>query len=71
MNSTEPNSGPVPPRITGISEVRSFLKRCTTMFKMAGVALLILLLLVPLAMIRSVLQRKFQPQNCVNSVRTA
>jgi inner membrane protein involved in colicin E2 resistance len=33
--------------------------------------LLILLLLVPLAMIRSVLQRKFQPQNCVNSVRTA
>ena len=63
MNTTEPNPGLVPPRITGISEVRSFLKRCTTIFKMAGVALLILLLLVPLAMIRSVLQERLGRRN--------
>ena len=63
MNSTEPNLDPVPPRISAISEVWSFLKRCATMFKMAGVALLILLLLAPLAMIRSVLQERLGRRN--------
>jgi len=63
MNSTEPNLGPGPPRISGISEVRCFLKRCATIFKMAGVALLILLLLVPLTMIRSVLQERLGRRN--------
>ena len=63
MNSTEPNSGTVPPRIPAISEVRSFLKRCTTIFKMAGVALLILLLLAPLAMIRAVLHERLGRRN--------
>ena len=63
MNSTEPNLDPVPPRISAVSEVWSFLKRCATMFKMAGVALLILLLLAPLAMIRSVLQERLGRRN--------
>ena len=63
MNSTEPNSCSVPPRIVGISEVRSFLKRCATIFKMAGVVLLILLLLAPLMMIRSVLQERLSRRN--------
>ena len=63
MNSTEPNSCPVPPRITAISEARSFLKRCTTIFKMAGVALLILLLMIPLRMVSSVLGERLGRRN--------
>lgn len=63
MNSTEPTSYSVPPRIAVISEVRSFLKRCATIFKMAGVVLLILLLLAPLTMIRSVLQERLSRRN--------
>ena len=63
MNSPEPNIGPVPPRIFGIPEARSFLKRCATTLKMAGVALLILLLLVPLTMIGFVLQERLGRRN--------
>jgi inner membrane protein len=41
----------------------SFLKRHTTLFKMAGVAVLILLLLIPLQMIRSVLWERLSRRN--------
>lgn len=43
------------PRMPSLS---AFLKRCATLFKMAGVTILILLLLIPLGMIRSVLQER-------------
>ncbi|HLP75686.1 MAG TPA: cell envelope integrity protein CreD [Candidatus Paceibacterota bacterium] len=40
-----------------------FLKRCATVFKMAGVAILLLLLLIPLGMIRSVLSERWERRN--------
>ncbi len=48
------------PRIPSIS---AFLKRCATLFKMAGVTLLILLLLIPLGMIHSVLRERLDRRN--------
>jgi len=40
-----------------------FLRRCATIFKMAGVTILILLLLIPLGMIRSVLSERWERRN--------
>jgi inner membrane protein len=48
------------PRRTSIAP---FLKRCGTILKMAGVTLLILLLLIPLGMIRSVLSERWDRRN--------
>jgi inner membrane protein len=48
------------PRIPALA---GFLKRCSTLFKMVGVALLIALLLIPLGMIRSVLQERLERRN--------
>ena len=45
------------PRIPALA---AFLKRCATFFKMAGVTLLILLLLIPLNLIRSVLRERLE-----------
>ena len=50
-------------KIPGTSEARSFLKRCATIFKMAAVAVLILLLLIPLNMVRSVLHERLGRRN--------
>ena len=52
----EPNNAPIPPRL-------SFLSRHATLFKMAGVTILILLLLIPLSMIRSVLEERLNKRN--------
>jgi inner membrane protein len=41
----------------------SFLKRCTTLFKMVGVTVLILLLLIPLGTVRSVLHERLGRRN--------
>lgn len=46
-----------------IPYISALLKRCATLFKMAGVTLLILLLLIPLGMIRSVLQERLGRRN--------
>ncbi|HOX58419.1 MAG TPA: cell envelope integrity protein CreD [Candidatus Paceibacterota bacterium] len=54
MNETKP---PV------IAEASSFLKRWSTTFKLIGVAVLILLLLVPLSMVRSVLRERLGRRN--------
>jgi inner membrane protein len=48
------------PNIPRIPALAAFLKRCATFFKMAGVTLLILLLLIPLNMIRSVLRERLE-----------
>ena len=48
------------PRIPSLS---AFLKRCATLFKLAGMTLLILLLLIPLGMIRSVLGERLERRN--------
>ncbi|MGB7749233.1 MAG: cell envelope integrity protein CreD [Verrucomicrobiia bacterium] len=48
------------PRIPFLS---AFLKRCATLFKLAGMAVLILLLLIPLGMIRSVLGERLERRN--------
>lgn len=48
------------PRIPAFS---AFLKRCATPFKMIGVTLLILLLLIPLGMIQSVLRERLGRRN--------
>ncbi len=50
-------------KIPGITEALAFLKRCATIFKMAGVAVLILLLLIPLGMVRSVLNERLGRRN--------
>jgi inner membrane protein len=50
-------------KVPGITEALAFLKRCATIFKMAGVAVLILLLLVPLSMVRSVLRERLGRRN--------
>ncbi len=50
-------------KIPGIAEALAFLKRCATIFKMAGVAVLILLLLIPLRMVRSVLRERLGRRN--------
>ena len=50
-------------KIPGITEALAFLKRCATIFKMAGVAVLILLLLIPLSMVRSVLRERLGRRN--------
>lgn len=50
-------------KIPGVSEALAFLKRCATLFKMAGVAVLILLLLIPLNMVRSVLHERLGRRN--------
>jgi inner membrane protein len=42
-------------KVPGINEALAFLKRCATIFKMTGVAVLILLLLIPLRMVSAVL----------------
>jgi inner membrane protein len=41
----------------------SFLKRCATIFKMVGVMFLVLLLLIPLGLIRSVLDERLDQRN--------
>jgi inner membrane protein len=48
------------PRIPSLAPL---LKRCATVFKIAGVTLLILLLLIPLGMIRSVLGERWERRN--------
>ncbi len=50
-------------RIPGFNEALAFLKRCATIFKMAGVAVLILLLLIPLNMVSSVLRERLGRRN--------
>lgn len=50
-------------KIPGASEALAFLKRCATIFKLAGVAVLILLLLVPLRMVQSVLHERLGRRN--------
>jgi len=50
-------------KFPGIPGALSFLKRCATIFKMTGVTLLILLLLIPLGMIRTVLQERLGRRN--------
>jgi inner membrane protein len=50
-------------KIPGITEALAFLKRCATTFKMAGVAVLILLLLIPLNMVNSVLRERLGRRN--------
>lgn len=50
-------------KIPGVSEALAFLKRCATLFKMAGVTMLILLSLIPLGMIRSVLGERWERRN--------
>ncbi|MBI3851085.1 MAG: cell envelope integrity protein CreD [Verrucomicrobia bacterium] len=50
-------------KIPGIPEALAFLKRCATVFKLAGVAVLILLLLIPLSMVRSVLHERLGRRN--------
>ena len=50
-------------KIPGINEALGFWKRCATSFKMAGVALLILLLLIPLNMVSSVLRERLGRRN--------
>ena len=45
-------------KIPGIKEALALLRWCATIFKMAGVAVLILLLLMPLNMVRSVLRER-------------
>ncbi len=50
-------------RIPGMSEAAGFLRRGATLFKMAGVAVLILLLLIPLNMVRSVLRERLGRRN--------
>lgn len=49
--------------ISRIPFLSAFLKRCATSFKLAGVALLILLLLIPLGMIDSVLSERLGRRN--------
>jgi len=46
-----------------IAEASSFLKRWSTTFKMVGVAVLILLLLIPLSMVQSVLRERLGRRN--------
>ncbi len=50
-------------RIPGLTELLAFLKRCATIFKMAGVAVLILLLLIPLRMVSSLLYERLGRRN--------
>jgi inner membrane protein len=50
-------------KIPAINEALAFLKRCATIFKMAGVAALILLLLIPLNMVSSVLRERLGRRN--------
>jgi inner membrane protein len=50
-------------KIPGINEAFAYLKRCATIFKMAGVAVLILLLLIPLNMVSSVLRERLGRRN--------
>jgi inner membrane protein len=50
-------------KTTGISEGLSLLMRGATVFKMAGVAVLTLLLLIPLGMVRSVLGERLERRN--------
>lgn len=62
--SSLPSSTHPPPECVSIfSFILSFLKRSATLFKMAGVAVLILLLLIPLTMVRSVLQERLGRRN--------
>ena len=69
MSDASPNAQPAPPRITSAPptvsapERLAFLKRYATIFKMAGVAVLILLLLIPLRMVRSVLHERLGRRN--------
>jgi inner membrane protein len=46
-----------------VTRLASFLKRCATIFKLAGVIFLVLLLLIPLGLIRSVLQERLGRRN--------
>src|SRR5512136_2755649 len=50
-------------KIPGLTEALAFLKRCATIFKMAGVVVLIALLLIPLSMVRSVLRERLGRRN--------
>ena len=49
--------------IAPVERLQWFLKRCTSTFKLAGVILLGLLLLIPLGLIRSVLQERLDRRN--------
>ncbi len=51
------------PNLSRIPSVSAFLKRFATLFKLAGMAMLILLLLIPLGMIRSVLGERLERRN--------
>lgn len=51
------------PNISILSSLSNFLKRCAIFFKMAGVTILILLLLIPLGMIHSVLRERLERRN--------
>jgi inner membrane protein len=54
MNDTSHGAAPIP------ELAKSFLKRFSTVFKMTAIAILVLLLLIPLSMVRSVLQERLQ-----------
>jgi inner membrane protein len=52
-----------PTNASVLSAISNFLKRRATFFKMSGVTILILLLLIPLAMIHSVLRERLERRN--------
>ncbi|MEJ2244773.1 MAG: inner membrane CreD family protein, partial [Acidobacteriota bacterium] len=54
MNDTSHGAAPLP------ELARPFLKRFSTVFKMTAMAILVLLLLIPLSMVRSVLHERLQ-----------
>ncbi|HRZ93651.1 MAG TPA: inner membrane CreD family protein, partial [Candidatus Paceibacterota bacterium] len=58
MNESNPVPGPA---------MALFLQRCVTPLKLAGVTLLILLLLIPLQMIRSVLRERLSRRDAAVS----
>lgn len=61
-----PSSAPIPRAPESVSAfgfILAFLRRSATLFKIAGVAALVLLLLIPLGMVRSVLQERLGRRN--------
>jgi hypothetical protein len=65
--NSNPDLSPAPHRppetTSAFGYVLSFLRRSATIFKMAGTAVLILLLLIPLSMVRSVLHERLGRRN--------
>ena len=53
-------NGPLPQGASSQGAVKTYMKRFSTVLKMAAIAFLVLLLLIPLAMVRSVLNERLQ-----------